>query len=639
MAKFAPEPQGIETRDYTRQRPGPVDTSIGSLFAGLGDAVQNFTSMEDQLIKDDLSLSAHDDVETAAQQSLSQTGLSSQKIPEEIIRSSESLARLKSAYESGALSDLYFTSKLMSTSKRLKSQYPGYRDAIDGVIGSAAGSSLANQMRRELNAELKAQAAAESEEEKFWRNWSKQEAPGLARLYGTSDLGAISNSSGMSRQEIMDTVSRDTAYRADLEFQRNTLQPMQKDRVKQLAAKDAVNYVRDNFRLTAINSGKEGDLSNIVTDIMADGEVTRDEANFIETTVKPVLNQARTELQQLMLQPINQNGDSYSSLLRDESDRKDVLSAAEAYVDSIERAITDKDVGMMQFHARQADARVDMKTMEIINGPYGEIFLATKAMTDLGWSPEALAAIDVLEYKDITNNAVIEAMKIKNYRGEKGLGESFKDMQKLGIEDAQEYNTYVDQLTRAIVDPSTPQQVVKNTVESVFGEENYRLTSMFTPSSRVSMYQKLTAKPVVDRVMSFGKRSPESRKLREWSLQQFSLIARPYAKQMSQANEARHEIAWDDATGQFTVEYTKGVKDELAAFVGASDVRDATTDAIQKLNDYLVNLKYIASQVDANYNEIVRNLFLGLEVDKTSPIWNTLVEEAGKEPEETENNE
>jgi hypothetical protein len=637
MAKLAPEIQDIQSSNYGNRGPGPVDTSVQTLFEGLGDALQNFTSMEDQLIKDDISLTAHDEVEAVAQQSLQQVGTGAQ-IPEEIKRSGESLERLKSAYENGAFSDLYFTSKLMSTSKRLKSQYPGYRDAIDGVIGSAAGSSLANQMRRELNAELKAQAAAEDEEEKFWRNWSKQEAPGLTRLYGTSDLSAIASDRGMSRQQVMDTVSRDSAYREDLEFQKNTVQPMQKDKIKRLASTDAVNFITDNFRIITYNSGKPGNLSQAVEEVYADGQVTSDEMSYMETTVIPALNQARTELQQLMLQPINQNGDSYSSLLRSETDRSDALAAATAYIDSIERAITDENVGMLKFHARQADARVDKQKMALINGPSGDIMLGAKVLQDMGFSPEMLQGIDVLDYEDAVRGAVIDAMKIRNFRGEKGLGESFKDMQKLGVEDAQVYNTYVDQMTRAIVDPSTPQQVVKDTVESVFGEENYRLTSMFTPSSRVSMYQKLTAKPVVDKVMSFGKRSPESRKLREWSFEQFSLIARPYAKTMVQAPEGRHNIEWNNESGQFDIEYTEGFKDAISGYVGTNAV-DTTTDAIQKLNDYLVNLRYIAGQTDSNYNEIVRNLFAGLEVDKTSPIWGRLVEEAGKEPLKEEDKE
>jgi hypothetical protein len=632
MVKFAPEPTKVQTSDYTGRRPGPVDTSFGDLFKGLGDAVQNYTSMEDQLIKDDISLTAHDEVDATARGILQDTG-AADATPSEILRSAEGVEKLKSAYDNGAFSEMYFTSQLDSTARRLKNRYPGYRDQIDAVIGSAAGSSMANQRRKLINQELKAQASAEDEERKFWRNWAKQEAPGLVRNFGTADPFEIAQSRGMSLQEVMDTVSKDTAYREDLTFQQNTLKPMQTDKIKQVASKSAQTFIRDNVRLTILGSGKEGDTQEVLADIMADGEVSGKEASYLETTVKPRLAQARTELQSYLLQPINENGDSFASLLPDTSDQQDVLAASMAYIDSLERAVNDKDMGALGVHGRMADARVDQKRLEIINGPGGDRLLTLNALDKMVPIETVLPALQQLDEEDATIRAISDALKGQTVTGSKSGDDAMRELQQAEA-GPQVYNDLVDTWTRVLVSPDASPEAVSNVVESVYGEDSHRMLSKFTPSSRVAMYGKLTAAPVVDRIYSMGVGSQEARKLREWSYRQFSLIARPYATQLRNVGDsARHDVTWDEEAGQFTVEHKREFKDELAAFVGASDVRDATTDAITKLNEYLVNLKYIADKSGADYNEIVKQLFLGLEVD-VSPLWSHLVKEVSKPKEE-----
>lgn len=94
-------------------------------------------------------------------------------LPPQASREISQLQRLQQAYYAGNLSDSYYNAQLVSVSKQLRAQYPGYRDEVDAAVSQITGIQPANALRaslmRDIQANLSAQLANASSDDK-WRD-------------------------------------------------------------------------------------------------------------------------------------------------------------------------------------------------------------------------------------------------------------------------------------------------------------------------------------------------------------------------------------------------------------------------------------------------------------------------------------
>lgn len=92
------------------------------------------------------------------------------------------LTRMKAAYDSGSLSDSYYTSQLLATSKELRTRYPGWRDEVDSAVSQITGIQPANALRSSLQRDIQynqaAMLAAKGGDDKF-RDKYRAEAAAL----------------------------------------------------------------------------------------------------------------------------------------------------------------------------------------------------------------------------------------------------------------------------------------------------------------------------------------------------------------------------------------------------------------------------------------------------------------------------
>lgn len=92
-------------------------------------------------------------------------------LPPQAAKEVSQLQRFQQAYYSGDLSDSYYNAQLLSVAKKLRFQYPGYRDEVDHAISQITGVQPANALRaslmRDVQYNLNAQLANASDEKKF----------------------------------------------------------------------------------------------------------------------------------------------------------------------------------------------------------------------------------------------------------------------------------------------------------------------------------------------------------------------------------------------------------------------------------------------------------------------------------------
>lgn len=96
---------------------------------------------------------------------------SAKPLPEQAEAAITELERMKKAYNAGSLSDSYWLSQVLSVTRQLRNQYPGFRDEVDTAISGITGVQPANAIRSSLMRDIQynqaAQLAAASEEQKF----------------------------------------------------------------------------------------------------------------------------------------------------------------------------------------------------------------------------------------------------------------------------------------------------------------------------------------------------------------------------------------------------------------------------------------------------------------------------------------
>lgn len=186
------------------------DTRFGTLLQGLGDVTSNALSLFDQTIKRNIVEDAHAKIDplqdqhgssllpsdvqpiagtgakgrarlqSAQQYNLFGDGSSSfaptdanlayAQMPAEITQPKDlpadaaieiqRVSRMNEAYRQGTMSDSYYNSQLVATTKELRVRYPGYRDEVDAAVSQITGVQPANALRKSLLSDLNANAAA-----------------------------------------------------------------------------------------------------------------------------------------------------------------------------------------------------------------------------------------------------------------------------------------------------------------------------------------------------------------------------------------------------------------------------------------------------------------------------------------------
>jgi hypothetical protein len=112
-------------------------------------------------------------------------------LPQEVQDLGDHLATLRSAKDGGKISSTYYESRLLSEAKKLRAQYPGFRNEIDQEFARVTGSNPANAYVRALTMDINKAATGAAAQMKAAQSFvlQRNEYPGAQEMLAKIQTG------------------------------------------------------------------------------------------------------------------------------------------------------------------------------------------------------------------------------------------------------------------------------------------------------------------------------------------------------------------------------------------------------------------------------------------------------------------
>lgn len=170
-----PGDAGIPNMTGRSEGTGP-NRVFESLFGGLADTFQNVTTIKDKNTQNAIM----EDARSVFDQTNQDFGVAP---PAGIEGEVDSIKTLQAAFQQGKISQTNYYGRLATKAKQLRTKYPGYESFVDDAIMSVTGTRPANSYRDSLFNEMDAIAKSASDQEKFRRQFEKDNAGEIASLF------------------------------------------------------------------------------------------------------------------------------------------------------------------------------------------------------------------------------------------------------------------------------------------------------------------------------------------------------------------------------------------------------------------------------------------------------------------------
>lgn len=554
---------------------------------------------------------------------------SAEEVPSEITDLPDTLASLRSARDGGKITKTDYQGRLLAEAKKLRAQYPGFKQEIDSEFAKVTGQNPANARVNSLINEINRAAAANSSSankmETFLRGaitggvpraeeyWAKWKAGQMTDFEVYSKIGNYHQATERLNRRALENkdtqmTREERAYKAknDFDYAAGAVVAATSDRLMgmlQINNPDDVSRMTDMQKNGQIPATKWEELNQIVASeiasvrvrMTADADrlgVTRDMGG------KEVLN-------------------------------KKIAEATES-LKYLQDRITNKDFGGLYSAARENTAFIDdTKNAMLKDSGTGPGWRLTSAIKDLG------------------GEQYLQRFNLERALGKNGLPDSTKDWfdrwnmqfeaQRAGdpiktfndlatemklkkIDDPkvqQKVMGLVDKVSK-IGDSTVPDGVKESIMYAAFSDGNNRFLSKLNVDGvdqngkpvkgMNAVYQKWTAPEVTKEVYRLGQKNPELIRMYEnWAKDTFAneLTSREIAD-LSNIKDPNIKIGWDDKNKRFEPRYmgedvtTRG-RPGLTQGGSAPEGRAGTSTefgivqrSINRLNNNMYNLKAIA---------------------------------------------
>ena len=214
MVAFNPQTQDTGVPDMTGNSRGTgANRTFETLFSGLQDVAGNVLEIKDKEQRFQILGESQNVFDTVNKE----FGLD---VPDGVNDGLESIKVLQNAVKQGKISEVNYYGRLATLSKQLRSRYPGYEDVVDQTIQSVTGTRPANAYRDAIFQELSAAAEGASSEQKFKRQWEKDNEGELGVLFGPE---YFENPEAYDFQKVRARVAAFKAEKTQIEAERDRL--------------------------------------------------------------------------------------------------------------------------------------------------------------------------------------------------------------------------------------------------------------------------------------------------------------------------------------------------------------------------------------------------------------------------------
>lgn len=647
MAKFNPDISKNDP-DFLHYSKGGGNSwgAFGALFDGIGDLVGGAARTADahiqgnirrdlnrevDFLNDEFGLNARSDTEASINPEFSQPS------PEGLQSNFEQLSKLKKAHAQGALSETAYWGRLYSVVRQMRTRYPGYREQIDehlaGALGNPAANQLRNSMFQEMEAELRASNKANEDYESFLNSKAKYLPVGYQDM-APEDVKHYARMQEMKEHSV-------TAEKSSLE-----LRAKRGENIAEDAYRFGLDYVETVFtdavdRSFAAVLGGEGNntyesFQKMFAEFAKDG-ITPEEDFQLRQTLGQVKEFARSSL----LRQLG-NSESGPSLLTQmgSSKEKEVMDALERRFAAFEEGLFNPESGQLNLLKLNIEAQKNAQLNKFFqqNPKFKEITVLSQSV-----GPQVMSVILTGDQDGTLLSAISaipKSLVLDGIAGSTTPDSALDMMDKAGVANPKNVQTYFRDSIRVITDPGIPSEKKAALASKFFQPGDYKFFGRLSSDSKLKVYRDLTSPAVVNAMRQLADRDPTVwDNYKNWAVNAFNVVA---AKPIADLNERglvtddllRYQ--YDPKTNQFTLKVNEGsfrrtLKERGTNTIGESyDMLKASRaeKAVAEMNKYLKGIEPIVKTGGGDVGATMAGVLVAMGADggPKSSLWTAFIE-------------
>lgn len=538
--------------------------------------------------------------------------------PQDITTLSDRLGSLQSARDGGKISSSYYESRLLAEAKKLRAQYPGFRDEIDQQFAKVTGSNPANAYIRALTSDINRNANSAASEQKKALSFATQniQYPGVKELIPAIMQG---------RATLNDVVTVVAPYaQQDYALKRDN-DAINNGKLNREERQFAVGQLFDKAGGIAV--GRIADAQAIKMGINTAEDAARLDAN-IKAGVVPTqqlvawgndLKLQETQLR-LSMQRDAQRSGAVQQLGQSEVNKR--IDQAVQPLKDMQDLIYAKDVG--SFYRSQQDIKAlndDSQKAILTNPKLGPTLQVTNALKNIAGEQNLQKfSLDIIAGDYPNNLTTYMTQWQRNWMTQynmktTGIPTTFNDviddLKQKGINNKRFNNAIFNEVNK-ITDRSLPEELRNNYALAAFSPANRGMISKLSDDTvdskgnrvtgQASIFQKFTTPEMTKAMWELGQKNPQAWKnYTDWAQETISseLMNRDVNSLAVIHNPAIH-VGWDSDNKRLVARADVG--EAMRYKAGGGTVINPQLDpeflnvqrTVEKMNGYLGNYKNIA---------------------------------------------
>lgn len=534
--------------------------------------------------------------------------------PEEVSQLSDTLSTLKSARDAGKISSSYYEGRLLAEAKKLRAQYPGFRQEIDEQFAKVTGSNPANAYIRALTTDINRGASQASSELKKAESFVAQRNgyPNAAQVMQRVQTGQA----GMT--EVMQWAA--PYEREDYELKRRSA-IFQDNKMEKETQKTKVGELFDFAAATAVNRSVDTMSGRM-------GINTAEDAMKLDSAVKAgivpqqqwvqwgqELAGHKTQLQIQMTRDADKAG-ATRILGKEEVNRRiaDSLKPIDALIDRI----YNKDVGGYTRMAQDLKGINEEAQKGLLTHPkLGPYLQMQQAFKEIGGEQNLQKfnldiikgdfSSDLKTYFGNWQKGIATQFSSSNGKGTTTFNDWIDDIKAKGVKD-KKFNEVVMKEVNKITDGTIPENVRMNYAQAAFSPGNRGMISKLAEGEGQSRtFQRWTSPEMTKSMFELGKKDPQVWKnYVDWAQETLANeLANKDINSLAEIRNPHIRVGWDTDNKRFVPSYDSVRTASEAASMRAGGPQRASNGAddseyqfvqrlTNRLNNNLYNYKNIA---------------------------------------------
>jgi len=505
MAAFNPQTQDTGLPDLTSVSRGTgANRTFETLFSGLTDTAQNVMQVKDTANQLDI----RDEADEMFSQVNKEFGVDA---PSGLTDGLDQMQVLQNAFEQGKLSEVNYYGRLATLSKQLRARHPGYESVVDSTIQSVTGTRPANAYRDAILSQISQAQSAASNEEKFQRQYVKENEGVISTLYPDY----FENPGKYSFDQVQIGVSKYKSKEEQIGMRTKELQLMaSENQFNDVQAKKTVDqdfsFITQSF-LTSATNANDPSFEQRINEFTARGGGTPQETDqFIS-----LISQAETTLRQRLYQRGQINYVSHGILSNDDLNK--AIDNAMYPLTQAKEAVLGGDFKLASRYATLNKVIEDKQVNDLFNDPDIKIGVGlTKINQDLGreWFIDPQRKLDIFgRVNDSKSQQIADEVAGRMMNGDTSILSKTVDQGDSGLTKAALNSSF-----SALTDQRVTPESVHNIVQSTFGPQakDWLDRRVVDPADMETLYTRFLDPRVTKAIYEKGT-DEDKRIYRDWA--------------------------------------------------------------------------------------------------------------------------